>query len=269
LSGNKVGFKTISSTLNTYFDDLYVMRAVADEPDIEFGDVSDYDSYFQSRFKQLVHKSTVDADVTLKFYHSTASPSADGDTPTCLYFDGSDDYVNCGNKTSLNPSADALSIEFLLYLTKSQDYKYILYKNEEYRVAVRNVNAKNEIQFSVYVGGAWRFNDVTVWPTGLALHAWHHISCVYDGIDIKVYVNGAEQAGTQAQVGDINNTANKLYLGFDGSSNYFKGFIDGLIGCDGILRTANFGCVFQSGPPPAEREDAMFLYYLDETTGLL
>ena len=63
--------------------------------------------------------------------------------------------------------------------------------------------------------------------TTLSANTWYHITGIYDGADIKVYVNGVED-GTH-NVGSITGTANNENLQIGGrsdSTDMFDGFID-------------------------------------------
>lgn len=227
---------------------------------------SSYARYFNTRFKHLVYKATLHEDVGVSFYHSTARRSSNGGAPYCLYFDGSNDYVEVSDASGLTP-AGAVSFDFYLNLTHTQDYKPILQKANEYRVRTRYSGGIQSLEFGVYIAAAWTNTTIAGWTTGLDLNTWYHIRCVYDGAEIRIYVDGVEQPGAAAIAGAITETGNDLILGWDEATNYLHGFVDGLMGYAGVLATANFQPPEISGPPPAERTNTMFLYYMDEGSG--
>ncbi|MFV5695065.1 LamG-like jellyroll fold domain-containing protein [Flavobacterium sp. LB3P122] len=71
-------------------------------------------------------------------------------------------------------------------------------------------------------------NGTTVtYNTALNISQWYHVGVIYDGANIKLYLNGALVA-TQAKTGSISADATLLTLGKNPVSNtkYFKGKID-------------------------------------------
>ncbi|NOY80785.1 MAG: hypothetical protein GXP31_07245 [Kiritimatiellaeota bacterium] len=149
-------------------------------------------------------------------------------TRTALEFDGVDDSLDCGNGASLRVTGNAITVEAWI---KAETWKPNVWEG--------NVVAKDGDNSSGYMlrcganGRAdFSFGDGTVWhsaTTGEVMDAgtWHHLAGVYDGSNLKVYIDGVEQASVAA-VASIADTTNSLRIGDSPAypTRAFEGTID-------------------------------------------
>ena len=155
-------------------------------------------------------------------------------------FDGTNDYVNCGSKTSLDITGDitietwAKSDSFASWseIVSKRDDKPTQSANYDLRFGHHGTSALyNQIQF-YWRNGNWQvYTTDSTYTTG----AWYHIVATREGTDLpKIYVNGVLAGGT-CTFGNCNNAmladTNDLNLGagIDSNGNYnwiFDGIID-------------------------------------------
>jgi len=130
-------------------------------------------------------------------------------------FDGTNDYVNCGNNGSLNITGNTITLEAWIYPTS--------FKAQVWAGNVINKNGAGDNGYMLRVGngGQVNFNLGTGWwneinsATGVVtLNNWHHIAGTYDGTTMRLYVDGVQvAAGAENQ--NIGSASNSLYLGED------------------------------------------------------
>jgi hypothetical protein len=148
-----------------------------------------------------------------------------GKTSNALQFDGSNDYLNCGNSNTLRRDLeDSFTIEAWVYNKESGtgkvriilgwfgNYEIAVDNNDQYRFHYRNS------------AGSWR----SEWHTGKTAKAneWQHIAFTYDGTKIRFYLNGKYAASKDIDVG-FSYTGYSLRIAQQGSGNdYWKGIID-------------------------------------------
>jgi len=151
---------------------------------------------------------------------------ADGKFKKALSFDGSDDYVDCGNDDSLNITEE-LTIETWVNrgTITGTTFRYIVgkgtdYINEPYILEYDPANGY--LRFGIYDGTS--YHEVT---TGLAEGEWAHLVGVFDGTSVKLYVNGIKKAETSFSQTTIDIQGHSVTIGgCDGGGRYFTGLID-------------------------------------------
>ncbi len=144
--------------------------------------------------------------------------------PTGFYFDGTDDYIDCGNDSSLDIT-DAITIEAWVKSSVSQN-KYILSKagstNKNYAVLLYTDGSCRGMMFddsgtgvaeATAPAGSFSFNGT-----------FHHIVYTYDGSYGKIYVNGNLKDTSDLYTGTIGTTTDHLEIG-KRLDNYFNGTI--------------------------------------------
>ncbi len=114
---------------------------------------------------------------------------ADGIPGNALKFDGIDDYVNCGNDSSLNVTSQ-MTIEAWIKAYSWQDHPakgIIAYKFNTYSGFLLSCGDNGTLNFTIGLTDTWRIlysNPVMV------LDKWYHAAGVYDGANVKLYLNG-------------------------------------------------------------------------------
>lgn len=111
-----------------------------------------------------------------------------------LFFDGVDDFVNCGNDNSLQISGHQLTLEAWINPAefKSNSYEgviiskvsFILGQNNGYTLACGD---NGTVYFSI---GDGILNEVTTSAGTISIDQWNHVAGIFDGNALKIYING-------------------------------------------------------------------------------
>jgi len=145
-----------------------------------------------------------------------------GKIGSALNFDGIDDYVDCGNDTSLNITG-AITVEAWVNMTSitaniqnyivskiGTGYWFLGYKTDTKYWRIILYDGTNYLQSSWY--------DTS--PT----NKWLHIVSVFDGVDTtQLYVNGIKKDEDSGTMGDYSAAATSLSISTAGN---FNGIID-------------------------------------------
>jgi hypothetical protein len=68
-------------------------------------------------------------------------------------------------------------------------------------------------------------DEITDGATVLPVNEWIHVAMIYDGEEVRVYVNG-ELDGNKPQGGEVRQSNNELRIGRGEPAGYFLGTID-------------------------------------------
>ena len=145
-----------------------------------------------------------------------------------LDFDGSNDYIDCGNDTSVQIAGKKITLEAWIYATawktNAYDGNVICkeYNTSNYGYMLR-VGAGGKLNFALG-DGTW--HEITT-TAQMSLNTWYHIAGTYDGTMMRAYINGVN-VDSLAYTGSISKTPNNnLTLGAHLTySRYFQGQID-------------------------------------------
>ncbi len=165
---------------------------------------------------------------------SSSGWTTSGKIGQALNFDGTNDYVDLGTKSSLNLTT-TLSISG--WVNRSNTGKYMIplarrnSSNLQYQLTwVRNGEGthNDKVRLDLGLGGSiTSFNSTNAHTdTG-----WHHIAGTYDGANVKLYFDGALD-GTTAETRSIDSYSIPNEIGFDNGvadpslSAYSAGSID-------------------------------------------
>jgi len=146
----------------------------------------------------------------------------------CNVFDGADDYVNCGDDTSLSMS-DMLTISGWFNpdsLTASTDDHCIIAKGDTYPVTnyQLDINNGDGLRFYNPILGAGTADveyDLSEYSAGV----WYYATVVFDGSNIYLYFDGDLKV-TKAVSGTFVTNDDDLNIGCVGSTRYFDGSLD-------------------------------------------
>ena len=137
-----------------------------------------------------------------------------------MSFDGSD-KINCGNDSILNltstislsawvkPTTAITSQDFPMFIAKGLNSDYMLFANSGTGTA------------RMRLGSSFLIDSTSTIPTNV----WTHIVGTYDGVTLKIYVNGVSENPT-SQTGAIPSTSGNLQMGSANNGNKFTGKID-------------------------------------------
>ncbi len=157
-----------------------------------------------------------------------ASWTNDGKIGGALNFDGSGDYVDCGTNRSLG-GMSALTIagwfkpDFTISGGSNPDEINILEKFEVYRMYFSQASSRlyifvfNSLGTNAYVG-----SNSDTFVAGV----WYHFAAVYDGMNLKLYMDAVEQLDVASLSGSVASSTNYLGIGGPIDGHYFDGIID-------------------------------------------
>jgi len=143
-----------------------------------------------------------------------------------LDFDGSNDYVNCGNNSSLRITSnitvaawiktrDCGNGEYNPYVTKG-DHSYGLQHRHS-----------NELEFFIYDSSSSNWYPAKYAVTSSFNNVWHHLAGTYNGSQVKLYVDGVLRA-TNNHTGSIASSTYNVELGrcAEDTSRLYNGVLD-------------------------------------------
>ena len=120
-------------------------------------------------------------------------------------FDGSTDYVDIGSPTSIQSLTSEITISAWIKAPKTfSTQQYTLASKGEYaasgsqwtiQIYTANASNTNGGYFQVFPqANAITDRQTLTFPTAIDDNQWHHIMCVNDGTDLKVYIDGVLDA---------------------------------------------------------------------------
>ena len=124
-------------------------------------------------------------------------------------FDGSSDYINCGNILDQS-GTDAFSISGWFYLNSTKSNTIVSKMNSSFVGYQLYVNAANKLKFLLQGTGNLSATGNTV----LSLNNWYNVILTYDGSGttggINLYLNGATETftGSGSNSGGVSNSEN-------------------------------------------------------------
>jgi len=142
-----------------------------------------------------------------------------------LSFDGTDDYVDCGNE--IKP-INQITLGAWVKLTALNKRQCIIKKTraaDNVYGFMLAVNVYNKIAFYIYTDtwhGAWSFTTYTIDTN------WHHIMATWDGSVMKVYIDGVQDPSTIALTGAMAGATVPTWIGMEpfAYGSPFDGVID-------------------------------------------
>ncbi|MCK4539982.1 DUF2341 domain-containing protein, partial [Candidatus Parcubacteria bacterium] len=152
----------------------------------------------------------------------------DGQIDGALDFDGADDYVSCGNQSSLQITGDVITISTWIKSDSLLTGQRVVSKwgtgNWAYLL---QLGASGKITFSVFDddGGESTETSYASYTTN-----WTHIIGIYDGAKQSIYINGEiDPWSPKDNVGNILPGGKNVVIGYEGAiegTTYFNGIID-------------------------------------------
>ncbi len=145
----------------------------------------------------------------------------------CIDFDGTNDYIDCGNSASLSPTDGITLAVWLKTPGMTTTWAVFISKGDtgsSFRLG------RNGTGTSVHFG----LNGVTAsgnpWFDGtrnVSDNEWHHVAGTYDGTTMRLWVDGTQDT-TLAATGKITVSSTRVYISenADSAGRYFKGMMD-------------------------------------------
>ena len=154
-------------------------------------------------------------------------------------FDGSNDFIDAGNNSSLNitsnitlsvwvkPTTAITSQNFAMFVAKGINSDYMLFSNSSTGTA------------RMRLGSSFLIDSVST----ISTNVWTHIVGTYDGSNLKIYLNGSLD-NTVSQTGAIPSTSGSLQIGAANSANRFNGQIDEVAIFNRALNTTEIAALY-------------------------
>jgi len=149
----------------------------------------------------------------------------------CLSFDGNNDYVTCADSASLD-ILDAITIElWLKYSVKPGSGEgYPLAKKRRTNSATYQlfINDSGFIRLGIHTSGYVGASGAI----DLSDNIWHHTAGVWDGTNVRIYIDGVQSGTPQAQTGSMTATTDSVAIGYGVGLHVvnipYKGLLDEL-----------------------------------------
>jgi hypothetical protein len=154
-----------------------------------------------------------------------ATWTTSGKFGAALSFDGAGDWVTVADAPALDLTT-SMTLEAWVFPTAASGWRTVVIKEAPGGQAYGLYSYDNAPRPAVYLNTG---QPVDVWANGttnLPLNTWSHLAATYDGVTLRLFVNGV-QAGTKAVTGPIVVTTGVLRIG--GNSiwgEFFTGRID-------------------------------------------
>ncbi|MHC4675808.1 MAG: LamG domain-containing protein [Planctomycetota bacterium] len=148
----------------------------------------------------------------------------DGKFGKALWFNGSTDYIAAPDSETLDINADQLSIVAWINGEGWPAANHVVRKvadGDTSAVYILRVQPET-VRIYLNTGGG---DEITNGATVLPVNEWIHVAMIYDGEEVRVYVNGGLD-GSKPQVGEVRQSNNELRIGRGEPAGYFLGSID-------------------------------------------
>ncbi len=134
-----------------------------------------------------------------------------------LQFDGDDDYVNCGNDTSLQITGNQITLEAKVTVNQFKDEVWqgcVVTKDENDAAAhdsgyMIRIGNNGTVNFNL---GSSGWNELNTPQNTIELNSLYHIAATYDGSQMLIYVNGIEKANRSINNLNITNAVEQPLL---------------------------------------------------------
>lgn len=173
-------------------------------------------------------------------------------SPYALDFDGTDDYISCGNDSSLVPSSLTISLWFKTSGSASVIPRLInkSYGGSPYDSYFIRIN-NNVLNFKIGVSSA---SVQIAGTTNVVDGNWHNVIGTYDGSQLKLYLDGNSEATPISETrAIIENTSYNLTLGCElgayGFSWPFTGSISNVSIWNTPLTSSQVREIYNDGVP--------------------
>ena len=142
-----------------------------------------------------------------------------------LEFDGLNDYVNCGSSSVFDITDEITVAAWVNIRRVNMDWQTIVAKGDS---AWRLSTAEDEMRFHFAVTGGPPWNYING-DTVVDADEWHHVCGTYDGINLRLYVDGVEDsAGPVAESNGVTVCDYNVFIGENEErrGRYWDGLID-------------------------------------------
>ena len=203
-------------------------------------------------------------DTTFNIFSSPISVVTNG-----LKFDGTNESVEIPNHASLNPT-NAITLESWVTFDTFGDRKPVIYKSptnangEPYYQYEFEIRDNGEVYFALSVNGSRKTLRTT--GTSLAIDAWSHVACTWDGTTMRIYINGVAYANTTSAPGTLTAYTTTVRLGSHANATYGEMELDD-VRIWSVARTATEILNAKDAELNGNETGLVAYYKLNENTG--
>jgi hypothetical protein len=236
------------TTLEEY--ENHTNPCVADEPPVCPADMAHYWKLDEADPVVGYQDNFGDLDMTCTPGECPAH-EASGQVDQAGVFDGIDDHIASAGADNATGAITVMA--WVRPDLLSGDDKGVVFKEGVFALELESSTGFG-VDFTVFVNG----NEFAEYqPAGAAVPAgqWTHIAGTYDGANVKVYVNGAAIAGSNATAGTIDSNANPVVIGksvWNAVARPFDGAIDEVAIFDAALSEDDIQALYARGSSGGE-----------------
>jgi len=145
---------------------------------------------------------------------------------TCLKFDGTNDYINCGSG-QLDLTGNALTLSVWMLWESYVSWDRIVSKEAGvylgYTLYGRDTGGLT-FRMNLTVSG----DSMLSYNNSIGYNKWHHVVGTYDGSYMNLYLDGNRLLAPTAKSGNLQSSGTNLNIGKNSSASgsYFNGIID-------------------------------------------
>jgi hypothetical protein len=165
-------------------------------------------------------------------------------------FDGVDDYVDCGNDSSLQPTDEfSVSAWFKTDVVGDTGVNFI-WSKIFFRLDIMANNGR--LEFAVYRSTGQGTFVYTPAGTSYSDGNWHHVVTTFKKSDInryKIYVDGALRAEATGYNSNVYASSHAFQIGVHSGANYMDGNIDEVAFWKTKLTLTDVEDIYNSGVP--------------------
>jgi len=216
-----------------------------------------YDASNYSNDGTLGSTSGVDTNDPKWTSNFESQTSNSGPSGTALDFDGTDDYVDCGNDVSLNIT-DAITIAAWIKPATTSGVHFIMSKRNAWNI--NNIELYENGDGVIFIIHDGSNNDDIAVASVLTADTWSHIVATFDRSYMRIYVDGVEEGTPEARPEAILTNADSLIIGAHKTGQRFNGAIDEVRIYNRALSADEIRYHYNRGGPVAE-------WKLDEGSG--
>jgi hypothetical protein len=158
----------------------------------------------------------------------TNGPTFNSDNGGAIVFDGTDDFINCGDPASLRLTT-AVTLCSWFNINAYKAWSALVGRGNAVTgvYVMQLAHTGQKIRFSYNSDSPWTVNIVDG-NTTLVNGVWTYSAVTYDGSDVNMYINGRlDKTQNIGQVTFLPSAGYDVYLGCDppGSNEFFNGRI--------------------------------------------
>jgi hypothetical protein len=163
-----------------------------------------------------------------------------------MLFDGSGDSFVVDHSGQMRFGTGDFTMEFWYRpISKAQQYPVILNNKNGFSsgsIVFSDRHDANNTKLSVYIYNLSSSVPQFISTTTTANNTWYHVALSRSGTSLKLFINGTQEGSTVTTSADIDTGAgtDSYYIGRDGSSSDYNGYIDEVRVSNTARYTANF-----------------------------